>query len=172
MIENNPAGFYLSTIDCIKLVRNISNCGLVEGKVIVEKFFYLSNIDCVDNRTDFNKLMHLAVLVKDEAIRVIDNSLMINQEFGINEYDYIIDLNERGSFQAHVENHKTGKIVFSFNNENNVYNDEGEIIGTEEGELQIVEDGFMKDIEDMQGLENYLIDMEVIPEYTSIRFVG
>ena len=78
------------------------------------------------------------------------------------KYNYIVDLDERGMFHAHVED-ENENIVYSISNENPVYDDEtGEEIGSEYGVLQPVQDGFMKHSEDVDGLESYLIDMGVI----------
>ena len=91
------------------------------------------------------------------------------------KYDYVIDLDERGGFRAHVENHKTGKIVFSFNNEveEQEVNEFGELVTvTYDGELWITEDGFMKNTEDAEGLEEYLKDMKIIHSNDSVNFVG
>jgi hypothetical protein len=87
------------------------------------------------------------------------------------QYDYIIDLNERGYFNAHVENSKTGKVVTSFSNENERIDDEGNIY-TEYGEIWLVEDGYMKNINDVNGLYEYLVEMEVIEKDAELNFVG
>ena len=78
-------------------------------------------------------------------------------------FEYHIDLDERGSFRAHVENKKTGKVVFEFSNEIACIDDNGNLTGeTYDGELWIVEAGFMKHTEDLDGLEEYLVDMKII----------
>lgn len=60
---------------------------------------------------------------------------------------YVIDLDERGLFKAHVEN-QNGKEIFSLSNE-----DEG---GWPGGDLDLVEDGYMRHALDVRGLHEYL----------------
>lgn len=85
---------------------------------------------------------------------------MINMQ----TYHFIIDLNERGAFKAHVEHSETGKIVYELaNNEDEDGNPES---------LWIVEDGFMKNIQDMDGLEGYLIGMGFIEDDSKIIYKG
>ena len=67
------------------------------------------------------------------------------------EYTYHINLNERGSFFADVRN-SSGKTVFEIK--------AGDELG--EGESSIFEDGFMKNIHDMDGLKQYLIQMGIM----------
>ena len=71
-------------------------------------------------------------------------------------YGWVIDLDERGSFWAHVED-AGGTIVFSCNNEE----DDGEGNITL-GELWLTADGFMRHSEDMSGLTGYLASVGVI----------
>lgn len=82
--------------------------------------------------------------------------MAINQD--ISQYRYVIDLNERGIFQAHVE-HEDGEIVFKFSNLED---------GEEQEELWIVADGFMENIEDLSGLHKCLIDLGIIPELSDL----
>lgn len=104
--------------------------------------------------------------MKSKAYKVLESLILTEGK----EYLYIIDLDERGSFRAHVEDVKTGKIVFEFSNEEEVYDDEGNLTGeTEEGEISMVRDGFMKHGEDIEGLEDYLIDMKIIPAGSHIK---
>lgn len=58
------------------------------------------------------------------------------------EFEYHINLNERGSFYADVRN-TSGKTVFEIKAGNEL----------KEGESSIFEDGFMKTIHDMDGLK-------------------
>lgn len=58
----------------------------------------------------------------------------------------VVDLDERGSFKAHVEN-RTGKTVFAFSNE-------GEDGCTEV--LWLVDRGYMRHSRDVDGLLDYL----------------
>ncbi|GIK44953.1 MAG: hypothetical protein BroJett012_08560 [Betaproteobacteria bacterium] len=60
---------------------------------------------------------------------------------------YVIDLDERGLFKAHVEN-QNGKEIFSLSNE-----DEG---GWPGGDLDLIEDGYMRHARDVRGLHEYL----------------
>ena len=77
-----------------------------------------------------------------------------------NKYTYVIDLNERGEFHAHVEN-KKGKIIYCFSNE-----EEGESCG-----VWLVSDGFMKHTKDVDGLQEYLIDMKIIPADSTLTLL-
>ena len=63
----------------------------------------------------------------------------------------MIDLDERGSFLAHVEN-KNGKAVFNIKAGNELKEDESSIF----------EDGWMKHKEDIDGLEKYLKQLRII----------
>jgi len=104
--------------------------------------------------------------MKSKALKVLE-SLTITEG---KDYLYLIDLDERGSFRAHVEDAKTGKVIFQFSNEEEVLDDEGEPTGeTEEGEIGLVRDGYMKHGEDIAGLEEYLIDMKIIPEGSHLK---
>lgn len=64
---------------------------------------------------------------------------------------YVIDLNERGSFRAHVKS-CNGKVVYEI------------LAGNElaEGETSLFEDGYMKNTSDTDGLESYLKDLKII----------
>jgi hypothetical protein len=73
------------------------------------------------------------------------------------EFTYHIDLNERGSFQAHVEDY-SGNVVFEFSNAD-----------SEDGTLSLVEDGYMRHIEDVSGLEKYLISLGILPKNASLK---
>jgi hypothetical protein len=79
-------------------------------------------------------------------------------------YSYVIDLNERGSFRAHVEDYK-GETVYEVSNENLKDAEEEEY---EDGELWLVADGFMRHAEDVAGLSRYLQDMGTIPKGSEI----
>jgi hypothetical protein len=65
------------------------------------------------------------------------------------EMALVVDLDERGSFKAHVEN-QNGKTVFSFSNEDK------ETGWPSEDGLWLVEDGFMRHGRDTGGLLEYL----------------
>lgn len=65
------------------------------------------------------------------------------------EYQYVVDLDERGEFKAHVEDFR-GATVW-----------EGDI-------PEMVEDGFMKHNKDVGGLEEYLKEHGILPGDASI----
>jgi hypothetical protein len=73
---------------------------------------------------------------------------------------YIVDLDERGIYKCHVEN-CNGKIIWEASNEDE-----------EDGEFWPVRDGFMKNTKDMNGLTDYLIDLGIIRESVSIKYIG
>jgi hypothetical protein len=66
----------------------------------------------------------------------------------------IVDLDERGSFRAHVET-STGKTVFSFSNED----DNG---WPSEYGLWLVEAGYMRHTRDTDGLLDYMRSMGMV----------
>jgi hypothetical protein len=59
---------------------------------------------------------------------------------------YFTDLDERGEYQAHVLDMDTDEIIMTIQND-------------EDGVLYLVEDGFMKNIEDMDGLLWHMVDV-------------
>ncbi len=67
-------------------------------------------------------------------------------------YTYVIDLNERGEFRAHVDD-PDGDTVFIITSEDSTG-----------GELWIIEDGYMKHVKDIDGLREYLIELGVMSE--------
>ena len=76
----------------------------------------------------------------------------------------IVDLDERGLYRAHIEDEE-GRIVFEYSNEEEVFDDEGEPTGEViYGEIPMIADGYMKHKDDIEGLENYLKEMEIIPK--------
>ena len=80
----------------------------------------------------------------------------------MSKYMYVIDLDERGYFSAHVTDAKTEqKIIFQFNN-----------YDSENGELWLVEDGFIKHTEDVNGLFHYLVDMDILDSDDKLMFRG
>jgi hypothetical protein len=75
-----------------------------------------------------------------------------------------VDLDERGQYNAHVED-ENGQDIFSYSNETEVLDGEGEPTGeTETGSLWLVEDGFMKNADDLDGLAKYLKQHQLMPE--------
>ncbi len=61
----------------------------------------------------------------------------------VKKFEYFINLDERGEFNADVRNEK-GKTVFEFSG------------------FDIFEDGFMKNKHDISGLRDYLIDLKIM----------
>jgi len=104
--------------------------------------------------------------MKSKAFKVLESLILTEGK----DYLYLIDLDERGSFRAHVEDAKTGKVVFQFSNEEEEIDDEGEPTGNVSyGEISLVQDGYMKHGEDIAGLEEYLIDMKIIPAGSHLK---
>jgi hypothetical protein len=106
-----------------------------------------------------------ADLVEKVADDEVEMSDEIEEEPGLidPEYKYIIDLNERGYFNAHVED-PSGKVIFEMNNEE--LDDEGKV---SYGGLWLVDAGYMRGYNDVAGLESYLKQMEVIPQSAVLR---
>lgn len=76
------------------------------------------------------------------------------------ELTYVIDLDERGIFRAHVEN-SSGTTVFEFDNEDE----------ERTGALWLVEDGFMRHSHDTDGLHSYLIDMGIAQPLSTLTLM-
>lgn len=76
----------------------------------------------------------------------------------------VVDLDERGSFRAHVEN-INGNTVFSFSNE-------GEDGWPDEDGLWLVNDGYMKHCRDSDGLHDYLLEMGIAKPGSVMRMEG
>jgi hypothetical protein len=75
-----------------------------------------------------------------------------------NVYTYHINLNERGSFSADVRD-ASGKTVYEIKAGNELSPDE----------TSIFEDGYMKNPDDIKGLEVYLKELNVIPSDATIK---
>lgn len=71
-----------------------------------------------------------------------------------NTYDYVIDLDERGDFRAHVEDNE-GDTVF-------------EIEGIDDLE-SLIDDGFMKHKDDTDGLLKHLQEIGVLDQYAILE---
>ena len=69
-------------------------------------------------------------------------------------FTYHIDHDERGEFRAHVEDEK-GQQVYQIQN-------------NEEGEIEQIEDGFMRHTTDVEGLERYLQQMDIMPKKSEL----
>lgn len=67
------------------------------------------------------------------------------------KYGYYIDLDERGSFLADVRDAE-GQTVFEIRAGNELGEDE----------TSIFEDGFMRDKDDLRGLQEYLVSLDVM----------
>lgn len=83
------------------------------------------------------------------------------EDFGLKTYcpiyTYVIDLNERGRFLAHVDNDRD-RTVFTLSNED-----------SEDGSLWITEFGYMRHTEDISGLEDYLKMVGIMPKNGQLR---
>ncbi|KAF1702915.1 hypothetical protein [Pseudoxanthomonas kaohsiungensis] len=66
-------------------------------------------------------------------------------------YGYFIDLHERGSFIADVRDAQ-GKTIYEVRAGNELGEDEA----------SPVDDGFMKHVEDIDGLQSYLLDLKLL----------
>lgn len=78
------------------------------------------------------------------------------------QLSFIVDIDERGWFKAHVEN-QNGKTVFSLSNEDEA---------GWPGPLDLVEDGFMKHSRDMSGLLDHLRDIGIARERSTLIYSG
>lgn len=87
------------------------------------------------------------------------------------KYYYIVDLNERGYYYAHVTDAKTEqKNVFSLSNEYQEIDDDN--VYNYYGEISLVQDGFMKHGKDMNGLFWYLVNMKILKESDELIYRG
>jgi hypothetical protein len=73
---------------------------------------------------------------------------------------YTVDLDERGVFKAHVAN-DYGTVLFEINSEDD-----------DEGQIWLVEDGFMRHARDVDGLHDYLISMGIAKAVSTLRIEG
>lgn len=76
----------------------------------------------------------------------------------------VVDLDERGSFSAHVED-RNGKSVFEFSNED-------ESGWPSEDGLWLVEAGYMKHSRDSDGLLGYLQEVGIANSSATMQLVG
>lgn len=81
------------------------------------------------------------------------------------ELIYVIDLHERGYFRSHVED-SNGGVLYSLSNEEE--NEDGHVFN---GDLWLVEAGYMKHCEDVSGLHDYLIQMGVVRQQSTMRLL-
>lgn len=84
--------------------------------------------------------------------------ILKNEDSTMSKPDYyglIVNLDERGQFYADVCD-LDGTTVFE------IKSDE------EEGGIWLIDDGYMKHKEDVSGLQDYLVEMEVIPAKSSV----
>ena len=66
----------------------------------------------------------------------------------------VVDLDERGSYKAHIEDHD-GHTVYEYSNEDESGNPT---------DFWLVQDGFMKHPDDLEGLSSYLKSIEILPQ--------
>ena len=71
-----------------------------------------------------------------------------------NQFEYYINLNERGSFYADVRKAIDGQTVFEIKAGDELV----------EGESSIFEDGFMKHKDDLDGLKSHLVSLGIMKE--------
>ncbi len=76
----------------------------------------------------------------------------------------VVDLDERGSFKAHVED-GAGQSVFEFSNE-------GENGWPDEDGLWLINDGYMKHKTDVSGLREYLVAMQFMQPHQQLMLGG
>lgn len=72
-------------------------------------------------------------------------------------FHYFIDLDERGEFYADIRD----------NEGNTVY----EIKTNEEGTIDLIDNGFIKNTKDLLGLEKYLKKMNIIPHDSKLVYM-
>lgn len=77
------------------------------------------------------------------------------------ELTFVVDLDERGAFNAHVKD-QNDKVVFEFSNED-------ETGWPSEDGLWLVEDGFMRHNRDTDGLLEYLQDIGIAKSNAIMR---
>ena len=77
------------------------------------------------------------------------------------KYRYWIDLDERGSFRAHVEEYDTGVVVFNILAGNEL----------EEDESSVFEDGYMKHPRDVSGLKEHLVDLLIMQKSDTLEIL-
>ena len=68
---------------------------------------------------------------------------------------HTVDLNERGIYRCHVSD-INGETIWNASTED------------EDGEFWPVRDGFMRHVNDMEGLAEYLVGMHIIPDGSEI----
>ena len=91
-----------------------------------------------------------------QAATFEDNSASETHE--TDHFTLVVDLDERGSFRAHVENAK-GDSIFDFTNE-------------DDGELWLVEWGYMDHARDASGLLSYLQAMDIVGDGATMAVKG
>jgi hypothetical protein len=117
---------------------------------ILESVF--SNTEKGERNTFLKELMQMMKEIgKKYGYKVDKYALGGTTGDGSGRFRYIIDLNERGSFRAHVED-KEGNDVFTI------------LAGNElgEDETSIFDEGYMKNINDVGGLEDYLKQLNIM----------
>jgi hypothetical protein len=102
----------------------------------------------------YTAFLRLNVITKDGAELSMEITL---GDIELNpQYQYVIDLDERGIFKCHVDS-EDGDTVWEASSEDD-----------EDGEFAPVRDGFMKHTKDVDGLEKYLKELKIINEDASL----
>ncbi|MBU2765461.1 hypothetical protein HAP94_04470 [Acidithiobacillus ferrivorans] len=108
---------------------------------------------------------HVLLSETDHGCWVSCWSFISDEDAGVNHaLALVIDLDERGIFKAHVENH-LGNTIFELSNEDDRGNP------CSDG-LWLVRDGYMKHGRDAEGLLTYLQDMGVATEKNTLAISG
>jgi hypothetical protein len=108
---------------------------------------------------------HVVLSEADHGYWVSCWSFIRDEDVGVNHaLELVIDLDERGIFKGHVENHLE-EPIFEFSNEDSHGNPD------EEG-LWLIRDGYMKHARDAEGLLTYLQDMGIATEKNTLTVSG
>jgi len=120
----------------------------------MSKFELLEKIK--DKELTYNQVD--VALEKVKKFNVLDwlGDKLSDDELKNNKYEFVVDMDERGTFSCHV-NDPNDKEVWSASTDDN-----------EDGEFSPVVDGFMKHTKDIKGLETYLKDLKIIPKDASL----
>ena len=73
-------------------------------------------------------------------------------------YTYHVNLHERGTFYADVRD-EDGATVYEIRSDD------------ETGEVSQITDGFMRHVKDTDGLRDYLVSLEVLPQNSTLTEV-
>lgn len=106
--------------------------------------FFLNHVERDSSYDELERLIDRADTNIEKLLDALDEKLVF--------YGYRVDLDEAGGFLASVINAK-GKTVFKLRDGENL----------EEGEFNIIENGFMHSKDDLEGLTEYLRKGQLIP---------